>query len=69
MSALHIVHGGIENGDKKLLERAAKSKLKVRRWVVPKSVEPGDEVVIYVSPLGFFATARVTSYSNLGLIG
>ena len=64
MSTFHIVHGGIENGDKKFLERAARSKLKVSGWVVPKGVKPGDEVVIYVGPLGFFATARVTSHSK-----
>jgi HNH endonuclease len=59
MTTLHIVQGGIENGDKKWLERAARDKLSSRSWIVPKSVSIGDEVVIYVSGYGFFATARI----------
>jgi hypothetical protein len=58
---LHIVQGGIANGDKKLLEKAARLKLSTSSWVVPKSVHVGDDVVIYVGSYGFFATAQVTS--------
>lgn len=58
---LHIVQGGIQNGDKALLERLARRSKITRSWVVPKSVVPGDEVVIYIRGYGFFATARVKS--------
>jgi 5-methylcytosine-specific restriction endonuclease McrA len=60
-NALHIVQGGIENGDKAWLERAAKRRLRARTWVAPMSAEIGDDVVIYVGRFGFFATARVDS--------
>lgn len=59
--ALHIVQGGIKNGDKAWLERAAKRRLRAKRWIVPKSAEVGDDVVIFVGSFGFFATARVDS--------
>lgn len=59
MAVLHIVQGGIDNGDKKQLERAARKNLSVPSWIVPKSAAIGDEVVIYVSGYGFFATAKV----------
>src|ERR1700722_15772389 len=59
MATLHIVQGGIENGDKKWLEKAARSNLSSPSWIVPKSVSIGDEVVIYVSGYGFFATATI----------
>ena len=61
MSELHIVQGGIENGDKRWLERAAKLNLNSRSWVAPKSAVPGDDVVVFVAGYGFFATGRVTS--------
>jgi hypothetical protein len=61
MTALHIVQGGIENGDKKWLEKAARRKLRAPSWIVPKSVNLGDEVVIYISGYGFFATARINT--------
>lgn len=64
MPDLHIVQGGIENGDKAWLERAASRNLDSPSWVVPKSVAIGDEVVIYVGGYGFFATARIKSESN-----
>lgn len=57
---LHIVHGGIENGDKAWLEKAAKQGLDARSWIVPKRAQIGDEVVIYVTGHGFYATARIT---------
>lgn len=62
--SLHITHGGIDNGDKSWLEKAAKNKLNADRWNVPKSVQPGDDLVIYVSGYGFFATAVITSFSK-----
>jgi len=64
VNALHIVQGGIENGDKAWLERAAKRRLRARTWVAPKSAQIGDDVVIYVGGFGFFATARVDSASH-----
>jgi hypothetical protein len=56
---LHIVQGGIENGDKNLLVRAAQKGLKAHSWIVPKSVRAGDNVVVYVAGYGFFATAKI----------
>ncbi|MGA2576282.1 MAG: HNH endonuclease [Bryobacteraceae bacterium] len=53
---LHIVQGGVLNGDKSRLESR-----KVHWWMVPKTAAKGDELVIYIRGLGFFATARVTS--------
>ncbi len=61
MSTLHIVQGGIENGDKTWLEKAAQLNRNAKTWVAPKSACVGDEVVIYVLGYGFFATARVGS--------
>jgi 5-methylcytosine-specific restriction endonuclease McrA len=61
MKALHIVQGGIDNGDKALLEKASKEKLDARTWVAPKSSKPGDDVVIYIAGYGFFATATIKS--------
>ena len=61
MSQLHIVQGGVDNGDKAWLERAARLKLNGKSWIAPKSARIGDEVVIFVPGHGFFATARVRS--------
>lgn len=61
MHTLHIVQGGIANGDKDWLENAADAGLDARHWVVPKSVGINDEVVICIVGLGFFATACVKS--------
>ena len=61
MRRLHIVQGGIENGDKAWLERAARNRLAARSWIAPKTAAIGDDVVIYVGGYGFFATARITS--------
>jgi 5-methylcytosine-specific restriction endonuclease McrA len=61
---LHIVQGGIDNGDKARLERASRGALRFPTWVAPKSVAVGDDVVIYVGGLGFFATARVDSAAS-----
>ena len=60
--ALHIVHGGVENGDKAWLEKASRNNLDSKSWIAPKSAKPGDDVVIYVSRYGFFATAIVKGY-------
>jgi hypothetical protein len=53
---LHIVQGGIENGDKARLQRGTAD-----WWMVPKTAAVGDEVVICILGIGLFATARVTS--------
>jgi hypothetical protein len=58
---LHIVQGGIANGDKAWLEKAARQKSSSRSWIVPRSATVGDDVVIYVSSYGFFATAKVNT--------
>lgn len=60
---LHIVQGGVRNGDKAWLERAAKQGLRsVPEWVVPKNASIGDAVVVYVGGVGFFATATIDSH-------
>lgn len=59
MSRLHIVQGGLDNGDYAWLQKAHRSKLAGNSWVVPKTALPGDEVVIFVRSLGFAATAIV----------
>jgi hypothetical protein len=61
VSILHIVQGGMDNGDKMWLEKAARRKLNSTSWVVPKSVRVGDEVVVFVRSYGFFATAKIAS--------
>lgn len=59
---LHLVQGGIKNGDKVWLEKAARQHLEsTPTWVVPKSAAVGDDVVIYIGSYGFFATARIGS--------
>ena len=64
MTTLHIVQGGIANKDKQWLEQAAQVGRTARTWVAPKSVAIGDEVVIYISGYGFFATGRIKSHSK-----
>ncbi|MDZ4688278.1 MAG: HNH endonuclease signature motif containing protein [Planctomycetaceae bacterium] len=64
MKALHITQGGVENDDKRWLERAARRKLTASEWTVPKNVSIGDDVVIYVTTFGFFATAHVASLAQ-----
>jgi 5-methylcytosine-specific restriction endonuclease McrA len=62
MRHLHIIQGGVKNGDKKWLERAAqKGLISARNWVMPKAALVGDEVVLYVGGFGFFATGQVHS--------
>jgi hypothetical protein len=57
--SLHILQGGVDNGDKAWLEKAAKGSLRSPTWIAPKSVRIGDEAVIYVRGYGFFATAWI----------
>jgi hypothetical protein len=61
MSRLHIVQGGIANGDKAWLEKAARQKLSSKSWIVPRSATVGDDVVIYIAGYGFFATAQINT--------
>jgi len=61
MPQLHIVQGGIKNGDKAWLQKAARDKLSSPSWVAPKSAMIGDEVVIFVPDFGFFATGQLKS--------
>ena len=61
---LHIVQGGIQNGDKELLERLARGSRRTRSWIIPQSAVPGDDVVIYIRGFGFFAVARVGSQTE-----
>ena len=65
MPELHIVQGGIKNGDKKWLENAAKVRLDSKSWIAPKNSNPGDDVVIYIAGYGFFATAKIKSPPKL----
>lgn len=60
MPSLHIVQGGVENGDKAWLDKASVSeKLSGPAWVVPKRSHVDDDVVIYVGGYGFYATAQI----------
>jgi hypothetical protein len=59
MPALHILHGGISNGDRDFLVAAAKRNLSAKRWITPKCAEAGDDAVIYVGTV-LFAAARIT---------
>ena len=62
MQQLHIVQGGVENGDKDWLEKAARlARKNAPKWIVPKRAAIGDDVVVYVGGYGFFATARIAS--------
>ena len=61
MTALHIVQGDIDNGDKARIEKAARDGLDAPMWTVPKHATPGDDVVMYVRGYGFFATATIKS--------
>lgn len=60
---LHLVNGGIENGDKEYLEKVSRGSHRAKSWVVPKSAAIGDEVVINVAGLGFFATGKIASHT------
>jgi HNH endonuclease len=56
---LHIVQGGIENGDKRELERLSVRGGRSSSWIAPKSSAVGDDVIIYIGGYGLFATARI----------
>jgi hypothetical protein len=58
---LHLVQGGPDNGDKEELRKSAKSGISIPEWVLPKHAQINDEIVVYISGDGFFATARVAS--------
>lgn len=57
---LHILHGGIKNGDKRWLERAARHRLSASSWIAPKASKEGDSAVIFVGS-AFYATAKISS--------
>jgi hypothetical protein len=57
---LHILQGGVDNGDKSWLEKASRLGLRRSTWIAPKSASAGDQAVIFVPGEGFFATARIT---------
>jgi hypothetical protein len=61
VSRLHIVQGGIANGDKSWLEKAARKRLKSKTWIVPRSANIDDDVVVYIAGYGFFATAKIST--------
>jgi hypothetical protein len=56
---LHVVQGGVDNGDKASLEKSGERGFKVDRWMVPKSAAVGDDLMIYIMGHGLFATATV----------
>ncbi len=56
---LHILQGGVSNGDKLWLEKASRLGLRRSTWIAPKSANVGDQAVIFVPGEGFFATARI----------
>jgi hypothetical protein len=58
MTKLHIVQAGIDNGDLAWLREAAVTGNASNTWIVPKSAQTGDEVVVFVRSLGFVATAK-----------
>ena len=60
-SSTHILQGGVTNGDKRWLERAAVDGLRWPSWIAPKTVAPDDQAIIYIRGYGFFATARIAS--------
>ena len=45
---LHIVQGGIENGDWDRLKKLGESSGQFESWIVPKAICTGDDVVIFV---------------------
>jgi hypothetical protein len=61
---VHLLNGGIKNGDKALLERVAEKDGHAKLWTVPKSAAIGDEVVINIGGHGLFATGRIASQTK-----
>jgi len=64
MKKLRIVQGGIENGDKAFIEKAAAKGKNSASWIAPKESLPGDDVVVYIGSYGFFATATINSMAK-----
>lgn len=64
-TSVHIVQGGVANGDSKWLLRASGTQRKSGPWIVPKSANPGDLVIVYIGGYGFFATGIVASNPSL----
>lgn len=60
-AALHLIQAGVENGDRDWLVKAAGGKRRGADWVVPKSAQVGDAVVIYIRGQGLFATALIAT--------
>lgn len=60
MPKLHIVQGD-STEDRKALEKSVRKRIPTISWIVPKDAVVGDDVVIYVGGLGFFATAHINS--------
>ena len=63
--ALHIALGGIKNGDLRRVKSSFKTKRTIPDWVVPKKVEPDDDVVIFFPEVGFFTIGKIESYASL----
>src|SRR5580700_729016 len=61
MPTLHITQGGIENGDKRWLEKADRTNRKSVAWTIPKTANVGDDVVVFIGGYGFYATGVVHS--------
>jgi 5-methylcytosine-specific restriction endonuclease McrA len=61
MPKLHLLNGGFGNDDKNTLEKAALGSHSVGSWVVPKSAEVGDDVVINIATRGLFAIGKIAS--------
>lgn len=61
---LHIVQGGVANGDKSWLERVKRG-TRSRSWIAPKTAAIGDDVIIYIRGYGLFASAKVDSEALL----
>lgn len=64
MVHLHIVQGGVANGDKGIIEKLAARGARAHIWTAPKDSEPGDDAVIYIGGYGFYATATVSSLAK-----
>jgi len=60
---VHLVQGGVTNGDKAWLDMnvGGDTHRNQSPWVVPKGAVPGDHVIIYIQGLGFYSTGRIAS--------
>ena len=59
--SLHIVLGGIQNGDQALVERRGRNgKGTANGWIAPKSAKVGDDVALFfIGGSGILATAKI----------